>query len=259
MEISLFDSHVHLADIEYGGYMNYILNNLRALRINVCSVSVNIETSLRSISLFSNDICRKMISQFIGIHPEFANENVLDFAEIFDRNISLIDGLGEIGLDPTYAEREGIPYEKQLFVFNSMLSLAEKSGKPVSIHCRRSIDDILDTVETYRIKNAVMHWYCGSKKQLERVMDMGLFVSYGPPLVYSDNKKVLLNKTDIDRILVETDGPVRYPKCFENLPSLPSSFLMSVVSSAANSLKIPYYEMAKKIKQNSESFLGRLF
>jgi len=88
-------------------------------------------------------------------------------------------------------------------------------------------------------------------------MDMGLYVSYGPVLVYSDEKKVLLKNTDRDRFLVETDGPVKYSKCFKNLTPLPSSFLISVISSAGAVLGMTYDETKDTIKRNSESFLNR--
>ena len=88
-------------------------------------------------------------------------------------------------------------------------------------------------------------------------MDMGLYVSYGPVLVYSDEKKVLLKNTDRDRFLVETDGPVKYSRCFKNLTSLSSSFLISVVSCAADVLEMTYEEAKDIIKKNSDSFLKR--
>ncbi len=84
---------------------------------------------------------------------------------------------------------------------------------------------------------------------------MGLYVSYGPALVYSDDKKVLLKNTDSSRFLVETDGPVRYSRCFENLPAISCSFLVSVVSSAADVLGITYEEAASLLQKNAEAYL----
>jgi TatD DNase family protein len=100
----LFDAHIHLTDHEYSGYIQQILNNLRALKINACSVTVDIKTSLRSFELF-NDSTRDVVTQFIGIHPEFAGtEDVSEFIKIFNNNIAVIDGIGEIGLDRAYLE-----------------------------------------------------------------------------------------------------------------------------------------------------------
>ncbi len=75
---------------------------------------------------------------------------------------------------------------------------------------------------------------------------MGLYVSYGPSLVYSKVIKESFLKADRELILVETDGPVRYHRCFNNLVSMSSSFLISVIHSAAYLLKIPYHQMIEQ-------------
>ena len=253
----LFDAHVHLTDCEFSDYIFHILNNLKALKINACSVTVNTETTLRSFELF-NDLNPKVVTQFVGIHPEFAdNEDLTKFIKIFNMNIHSIDGIGEIGLDPTYIKYNGGSYEKQKEVFNCMLSLAEKTKKPISIHSRRSLDEIFEILKTYNISNVLLHWFAGNTKQLQKAMDMGYYVSYGPVLVYSNEKKNLLKKTDIERFLIETDGPVRYSRCFKDLPSLSSSFLVTVASCVANVLAISYEETAERICYNSESFLKK--
>jgi TatD DNase family protein len=252
----LFDAHIHLTDDEYSSYIQQILNNLRALKINACSVTVDYKTSLRSLELFNNST-RDVVTQFIGIHPQFAEiEDITKFIDLFERNIGSIDGIGEIGLDNTYNEYNG-SYQKQKEVFNSMLNLAEKTKKPVSIHSRRTLDDILETLKTYNTGNVLLHWFSGSKKQLSKSMDMGLYVSYGPVLVYSDEKKVLLKNTNMDRFLVETDGPVKYSRCFKGLVSLSSSFLVSIINCAAEVLAKTYYETTDIIKRNSEAFLNK--
>ena len=255
--MTIIDAHVHLTDSEYSGYIEHIFNNLRALRISACSVTVNTETLLKSLDLFSNSTS-DIVIPFAGIHPEFVHtEDIAKFIEIFNNNLDSIDGIGEIGLDPAYAGSNLSSYEKQKEVFNIMLALAERTGKPVSIHSRGSLDHILETLKTYNIRNGLLHWFAGSKKQLARSTDMGLFVSFGPVLVYSEEKKVLLKNTPKNRFLVETDGPVRYHKCFSNLPSMSSSFLVSVVNCAANVLGMTYQETIELLERNAELYLNR--
>lgn len=247
----LFDAHVHLTDGEYSGYIQHVIASLRAMKIVACSVTVDVETTAKSFQLF--DSARDVVRQFVGIHPEAAAREDLDkFKEILRSNIKSIDGVGEIGLDGTY----DVPYDRQKQVFNAMLELAESEKKPVSIHSRKALDDILEILPSYKIKGILLHWFAGSKKQLAKSMEMELYVSYGPALVYSEDKKVLLKNTDKNRFLVETDGPVRYSRCFENLPAVSSAFLVSVVSSAAHTLGIPYEETAQLLKQNSEAYLA---
>jgi TatD DNase family protein len=253
----LFDSHIHLTDDEFTSYREFIVNNLRALKIRACSVTVNVETSLRNLQYF-NHSTNDVITKFIGIHPEFAcREDVSKFIEIFNENIASIEGIGEIGVDPTYINNNIIAYQKQKEVFDLMLSLAEGIKKPVSIHSRRALDDVLETLSSYNIEGVLLHWFDGSKNQLKKSMDMGLYVSYGPALVYSIEKKILLKNTDRDRILVETDGPVRYSRCFNNYPAMSSSFLITVVASVSKILGISYEETLDILRINSESYLKK--
>lgn len=247
----LFDAHIHLTDGEYSGYLPQIIASLRAMKIVACSVTVDVETTARSFHLFGS--ASDTVRQFVGIHPEAAAREDLDkFREIFKSNMQSIDGVGEIGLDGTY----DVPYERQKQVFNAMLELAESEKKPVSIHSRKALDDVLEILPSYTIKGALLHWFAGSKKQLARSMDMGVYVSYGPALVYSEDKKVLLKNTDKSRFLIETDGPVRYSHCFENLHAVSGAFLVSVVASAAHTLDMPYEEAARLLEHNSRAYLS---
>ena len=223
------------------------------MKIIACSVTVDVETTIRSFNLFNTH--RNVIKQFIGIHPESsAREDLERFREIFNSNLQSIDGVGEIGLDGTY----DVPIKQQEYVFLAMLELAELTGRPVSIHSRRMLDRVLEMLSSYRIKSVLLHWFAGSKKQLAICMDRGLYVSYGPPLVYSEDKKVLLKNTDRDRFLVETDGPVQYSRCFENKPSTSTSCLVSVVASVAYTMGMSYVETVELLQKNSEAYLTRV-
>ena len=225
------------------------------MRIKCCCVSVDIKTSLKTLDLFHESTC-DVVTRFIGIHPEFAStENIDDFIGVFNSNIGQIDGIGEIGLDPTYTIDDAAAYQKQKEVFCNMLALSERTRKPLSIHSRRSLDDILEILSTYKTGNVLLHWFSGSKKQLRKCMDMGLYVGYGPLLVYSAEKRVLLKNTDMHQFLVETDGPVKYSKCFKGLTPLPTSFLVSVINTASNVLGKTFYETSEMLIENSHRFL----
>jgi TatD DNase family protein len=220
-----------------------------------CSVAVDLASSKRAFDLFIE--YRDVVKNFVGIHPEAAAKEDLDaFAEMFSHNIKYIDGVGEIGLDKTYDERGISSYDAQKKVFGAMLGLAETSGKPVSIHSRKALDDVLQILTSYRLKGVLLHWFAGSKKQLAQAVDTGYFVSFGPALVYSDDKKVLLRNAPKDRILAETDGPVAYSHCFANLSAASTSFLVSVAYAMARVLGMNYEEAAILLEKNAKSYLS---
>jgi len=164
-----------------------------------------------------------------------------------------IIGIGEIGLDKTYitTEEEWIVQKK---VFSDQLILAEKFNKPVSIHSRKTLDDIFEILPSFNLKRVLLHWFDGNKGQLKNAMELGLFVSYGPLLVYANDKQTLLSKTNIEQILVETDGPVKFSHCF-NQKTTQIEFLPSVVFCASKILKTPFNTMLKQLEKNSHQFL----
>jgi len=246
-----FDSHIHLSDPAYESDMNYIIKEMEYLKIKACCVSMNVENSLQTLKLAKKS---NLVLPFIGIHPECANDELEKMINLIEENHLTISGIGEIGLDPTYSNyMEDV--KKQNNIFETLLSLAEKFNKPVSIHTRKSLNDVFQIMTSYNTKHALLHWFDGSKKQLQKAMDMGFFVSYGPVMVYANDKQTLLSKTDESKILVETDGPVRFSRCFE-MKSGQITFIPSVIFSASKILGKTFDEMALLLEKNSNSFLG---
>ena len=247
----MFDSHIHLSDPTYQENLDHTIKGMSQTKLKACCVSMDVANSLQTL-----DIAKKsdLILPFIGIHPECANDNLEEMLTLIQDNIENISGIGEIGLDPTYVETDA-DKKNQTKVFESLLSIAEKHHKPVSIHSRKSLDDIFEVMKSYSTKNALLHWFDGSKKQLQKAMDMDFFVSFGPVLVYANDKQSLLRKTREDKILVETDGPVRFSRCFE-MKQAQIEFIPSVIFCASKILNKPYDEMVCVLEKNSENYLG---
>ncbi len=140
-------------------------------------------------------------------------------------------------------------------VFSEQLMLAEKFQKPISIHSRKTLDEIFEILPSFNLKGVLLHWFDGNKKQLKHAMDLGLYVSYGPLLVYANDKQTLLAKSNIEQILVETDGPVKFSHCF-NHKSTQIQFLPSVVYCAAKIRQMSYSSFLKQLEDNSQRFLN---
>jgi TatD DNase family protein len=247
----LTDAHIHLSDNEYSDDMEYTLTAMDKMKIRACCVSMDNQSSKSTLVLSQRS---SLILPFIGIHPEKADDDLNTMIDLVTQNSNKISGIGEIGLDKTYVSDEA-GFSRQVLVFQNMLSLAEKLGKPVSIHSRRTLDEIFSILPSYSIKGVLLHWFSGSKKQLQKAMELDCFVSYGPAMVYSEDKQVLLSQTRLDKILLETDGPVRFSRCF-GLKTAQIEFLPSVLFCAASILNKSYDEMLLVAERNSDSYLG---
>ena len=246
----LYDAHIHLSDAEYEHDIPLILNCMKRLCIKACCVSMDYTSSKKTLELGKQS---DFILPFIGVHPEKAQDDTESVFKLIDENNETISGIGEIGLDTTYSNSDE-ELLKQIEVFRDHLSAAEKFRKPVSIHSRKTLDKILEILPSYNIPSILLHWFDGSKKQLQKAMDLEYYVSFGPVMVYSKDKQVLLSKANRDRILVETDGPVRFSRCFNNRIAQ-ISFIPSVIFCASKVLDINYDNMCSILEQNSQRFL----
>jgi len=246
----LYDAHIHLSDAEYEHDIPLILNCMKKLCIKACCVSMDYTSSKKTLELGQKS---EYILPFIGMHPEKAQDDTESIFKLIVENNEKISGVGEIGLDHTYTNSDE-EFQKQEEVFKTQLSYAEKFGKPVSIHSRKTLDQILEILPSYKIPSVLLHWFDGSKKQLQQAMDLDCYVSFGPVTVYSKDKQVLLSKANKDKILVETDGPVRFSRCFEN-KTAQIDFIPSIVFCASKVLHVNYDELCDVIEQNSKRFL----
>lgn len=252
------DSHIHLIDSYYNKYINLIVDSIYKTKIQIFSMSVDLESSIKNIHT-KNLYFKKsdLMKIFVGIHPEYAHiADISIFSDFLLSNSNIIDGIGEIGLDPTYTLYDpSNTSDVQIQLFTSMLDLAEKLGKPISIHSRRSLTKILEILSSYRIDNIVFHWYDGSKKLLKQINDNGYFVSFGPYLLYSSDKQILLIETNPNFLLFETDGPIKYKKCFDNVLTTPV-LIPTLVNFASIIKRIDFNEFAEIICKNSKKFIS---
>jgi TatD DNase family protein len=247
----LYDAHIHLSDPEYEEEIDLVINSMHQIGIRACAVSMDVQSSNVTLNLAKKS---DHVLPFIGIHPEKASDDLNSMISLIEQNAKVISGIGEIGLDKTYTKNDD-EFTRQKQVFTKLLDLAEKHRKPVSVHSRATLDEIFQIIPSYKIPGFLLHWFAGSKKQLGQAMDLGCYVSYGPVSVYSQDKQVLISLTNKDKILVETDGPVRFSRCFD-MKSAHPSFIPSVVFCISKILGISYDEAEEMLEANSKHYLG---
>ena len=139
--------------------------------------------------------------------------------EIRDTDISLLDNqlnndkvvaVGEIGLDYYHGKENK---EKQIELFEKMLNLAEKHNLPVIVHSRKAMQDTYDTLKKHDVIGS-MHSYSGSAEMALEFIKLGFYIGIGGTITHKNNKKAMkmLNKIDINKIVLETDSPYLPPE-----------------------------------------------
>lgn len=201
-KLEFIDAHCHLdmlGDEELG----------IAKERGVTAVIVNGLDTKSNIALLEP---RNMNGFFValGIHPEsvanMGDEEIEYNLNLIRSNRNSLKSIGEIGLDYSIIQKEDKnSIEKQKQVFETQLKLAIEIGMPVSVHSRDALDDVLDMLESTRIKKAHIHFFEGDAKQAKRVVDLGFMVSVPP--MHSSKRMSALAEVPIQNIMAETDSP----------------------------------------------------
>lgn len=208
--MKLIDTHAHIEEI------NDLDNVIQRAKMNNIIAIIAVGSSIKSnsdiLSLASK--YNGFIYPSIGIHPIEAETDVKTAITQIISNIDHCVAIGEIGLDYQY----DINKTKQKEIFENMLQISKKNGKPVSLHSRKAWDDVFSLVQTIGISKAVFHWYSGPNEILKKILDNGYFVSATPAVWHSPKHRNAIEMTPVESILLETDTPVKYG----GVPSEPS-------------------------------------
>lgn len=226
------------------------------------SNSMNLQTCRTSLELA--DEYESLVYAALGIHPWSVNqlgpnelEQTVAFISENVRRKERVVAIGEIGLDPQYARRK-IQKEKQTQVFDEMLKLAEKLTLPIIVHSRWSAQKILDILPSFGLKAVLWHWFSGPIELLPRIVERGDYVSEGPPVVFSSRIQEIVRTVPLDRLLTETDGPVRYYGPFKDKPTTPA-LIPEVVKAMAQVKKAGENEVAEQILCNFSNLFDITF
>jgi len=155
------------------------------------------------------------IIPFVGIHPEIfsrigesgiTKESIGSMVETLVTVVPSSRGIGEIGLDPKYGHDS-----EQEYLFKLLLDISEKTGLSVSIQNRDSVSRVVDFLSTFNLKGEVLlHWFAGSEKELTQIQDRGIYISFGPSLLFSKRIGRIFEKSELDLTLSETDSPTPF-------------------------------------------------
>ncbi|SMC25841.1 TatD DNase family protein [Desulfacinum hydrothermale DSM 13146] len=203
MALLAIDGHVHLHDFDDPAPV--IRRAVQSSVIRMVSVGMDRESNRRSLELAERFPYRVLPA--VGYHPwSIRAEEVEATLEDMAKQLPRCVALGEVGLD----YRVKVKKELQKEVFSRALELAREQDRPVIVHSRFSHQRCLSMVLEEGVRRAVFHWYSGPEDVLDRILDAGYYVSATPALALRTKHRSAMERAPLDRILVETDAPVRY-------------------------------------------------
>ena len=194
---NLIDTHFHLD--HYRNYLEIAKKITTMAQYTICVTN--------SPGVFLS--CKNMIPESrylkfaIGFHPlesDLGNSEFKDFMYLFDRT----NYVGEIGLD--FGRSAHMDKEDQLRFFEAIIEKCSSENKLMTVHIRRAEPQAIDILRRYAPKKCIIHWFTGTEKQLDALLELGCSFSINSNMVVSKNNSKYL-RIPKERILVESDGP----------------------------------------------------
>ena len=150
----------------------------------------------------------KFVRPSLGLHPELVSQRAGEL-DLFRTYLPETKYVGEIGLDGRKPHRHSFGLQREI-LSEILVACSEQGGKILSLHGVQAWSELLDLLESHLDLSrcrAILHWFTGSKKQLERATEMGCYFSLNIKNFQSKNSLSILKSLPIQRMLTETDGP----------------------------------------------------
>jgi TatD DNase family protein len=219
--VTLCDTHCHLNLNSFDNDRDEVLQ--RAFQTQVTRIlvpGIDIPTSQMAIELAEK---YPEIYAAIGIHPNSGNTwQTTSLADL--RKMAFhpkVVAIGEIGLD--YYRQSTDPFlQKEIFL--AQLNLAAEVGKPVILHSRHALMDMIPLLEIWHeelisllspLKEApgVLHAYEGELLDAQMAISNGFLIGIGGPITYLNAAKLqqTVSELPLSNLILETDAPFLTP------------------------------------------------
>lgn len=158
------------------------------------------EEVLLSCPVLKKEIPAEVVYLSAEIHPwHLTAENLSCQIERMENMLSdsRVLALGEVGLD----KLTECPYPIQIKAFEEIVSISEAYGKPLIIHCVKSVDELIAIRKKMRPALPwIMHGFRGKPQQADSLLRHGFYLSFGEHY----NSQVM-KEIPIERLFLETD------------------------------------------------------
>jgi TatD DNase family protein len=196
----LIDAHSHL-DL-YEDDLESALEEIREEGIFTVTNSTDPHSYRRNSEIAES--AETVVATF-GIHPWRAPQYI-DRLDEFRPQIDHSLMLGEIGLDHYWATDTAL-YPAQRAVLEFFLAAARDQDKAVNLHTKGAEKEVLDLLDEYGVRRAIIHWYSGPLDVLEEMIDRGLYFTIGVEIASSTTVQEIARRVPAHLVLTETDNP----------------------------------------------------
>lgn len=248
----LIDIHCHLDHQKFKGNLDQVIERARKAGMShiitsgvnkssnrkVLEISKKYDIVFPSLGLYPIDALNKEI-EAEGLPRDVIPFDADEEIEFIKKKRGEILGIGEAGLDFALSTMK----EEQKVIFQKVIELAEKIKKPLIVHSRKAEREVLDMLESSKLKKVVLHCFSANMKLVKCAEEMNYSFSIPPVIVRLQHFQTLVEKVSLKNLLTETDAPYLSPVFGER--NEPKNVVESI--KMISKIKKIDYEEAKKI------------
>lgn len=246
----LIDTHTHLYLKQFDDDRKEVIERAEAAGIkkfflpNIDSQSID---AMLQMEIDFPDNCFAMM----GLHPCSVKENFEEELQIVENWLQKrkFCAIGEIGID-LYWDKSFFEQQKKSFL--TQVEWAIDLQLPIVIHCRESIDIVIDLLQPYNGKvKGIFHCFGGTAEQAKRIIDLDFLMGIGGVLTFKKAKlDEVIQEIPLEYLVLETDSPYLAPVPYRGKRN-ESSYVKIVAEKMAEAKNIDLEEVAEATTNNA--------
>ncbi len=258
--LNLFDSHTHIYMPEFATEDGDAAAGARAAAERAIAEGVGM-MMLPNVDRSTVEPLQRLAAAFpdniitaAGLHPTEVDDHWRDTTDEILALMPAARAIGEVGIDLYWdASRR----EQQMQAFDYQLSVAERMGLPVIIHCREALDPTLEVLRDHPGARCVMHSFTGTPAEVDRIRAVGDYLFGANGIITFKNARLdgTLREITPSRLLLETDSPYLAPVPRRGKRN-ESALLPYICRRAAQALDMTDEETASATTANARRFFG---
>lgn len=254
----MIDTHCHLTFAQFAGRVDQVLADAQLAGVHgAITVGTTPADCLQAQDLasrYDNVWCSA------GQHPLSADEPrewaIIKKVAQHPRCVAW----GELGLDnhyddPPRSTQDSLLQEQLAFIESCA---ADGLDKPIIVHCRDAIDDLLVVFGAAPFEPAryVFHCFTGSPDDARKVLDFGASISFTGVVTFSNAKEVAeaAKLVPAERIMVETDSPFLSPEPVRNVRPNEPKHVVHIARFLAELRNVDPRDFERQLDTNAQRF-----
>lgn len=254
----MIDTHCHLTSRALVPRQRQVIDDAEAVGVGyMITVSTDAQDADSARTLAEADA---RVFCTAGIHPLYA-DSTWDWDLIFDVAKSpRCVAWGELGLDRHYDDPPFTMQQKLLEEQLAIIESQEEDVRPIIVHCRRAVDDLLPifTASNLAHDRFVFHCFTETPIDARNILDFGAMIGFTGVVTFQNAPQVAeaARLVPDDRLLVETDAPYLTPEPFRKTRPNEPKFVVHTAAFLAQLRGVSEKDLERVLDSNAERFFS---